>query len=324
MQLFIDRTAPWQAKPVQTGPNPGATPGAKSTPLVTFPNAPTANTQIDDTWAAIPGNENGLIVKVDLSYANFQATDSLTLYAAGTRTEPPQVAPIFDEVVPASGEVPIPISVLRAVTTGRVQIWFRLTDLAGNFSNYSVNYRNVRFLPLPVLGDPVVPSAADGLVGLDDVIAGVTVRVARPTNALNTDSVSLTWGDEAAQDLPFNALTELIFTIPWAKLQNEYFSKQTGTVYELPVLVKADLMRGGGSISSSETTVNTDYSVVGNPYPIDLVNPPGEFNPELKELIVRGQAPVIDNTLGPQDVNQTATIFIDLAIYGRIRNRVTW
>ncbi|MHC8333242.1 hypothetical protein [Pseudomonas sp. LB3P25] len=313
MQGFIDRTAPWQAKPVQTGPNPGATPGAKSTPLVTFPNALTPSTQIDDTWAAIPGNANGLIVKVDLTYANFQATDRLTLYAAGTRTEPPQVAPIFDAVVPANGEVPIPIPVLRDVTTGRVQIWFRLTDVAGNFSNYSVNYRNVRFLPLPVLGDPVVPSAADGLVDLNDVRAGVTVRVARPTNALNTDSVSLKWGDEAAEDLTFNALNELIFTIPWAKLQNEYFPKQTGTVYELPVLVKADLMRGGSSISSSQTTVNTDYSVVGNPYPVDPVIPPGEFNPELKTLIVRGQPPVLDNTLGPQDVNQEATIFIDIS-----------
>ncbi|KJZ65434.1 hypothetical protein [Pseudomonas fluorescens] len=311
-QLFIDRTAPWQAKPVQTGPNPGATPGAKSTPLVTFPNAPTPSTLIDDTWAVLPGNANGLIVDVDLTYPNFQATDRLTLYAAGTRTDPPQVAPIFDAVVPPDGEVTIPIPVLRAVTTGRVQIWFRLTDVAGNFSNYSVNYRNLRFLPLPVLGDPVVPSASDGLVDLNDVRAGVTVRVARPTDALNTDSVSLKWGDETAEDLPFNTLNELIFTIPWAKLRNEYFSKQIGTVYELPVLVKADLMRGGSSISDSQTTVNTDYSVAGTPYPVDLINPPGEFNTEFKQLIVRGQPPVVDNTLGPQDVNQTATIYIDL------------
>jgi len=312
-QFFIDRTAPWQAKPVQTGPNPGATPGAKSIPLVTFPNAPTASTQINDAWVALPGNENGLKVKVDLTYANFQATDRLTLYAAGTRTEPPQVTPVFDAVVPADGEVLIPISALRAVTTGRIQIWFRLTDVAGNFSNYSANYRNVQFLPLPVLGNPVVPSAADGLVDLDDVRAGVTVRVMRPTNALNTDSVSLKWGDEAAEDLPFNTLNELIFTIPWAKLQNEYFSKQTGTNFELPVVVKADLMRGGSSISTSQTTANTDYSVVGNPYPEDTVNPPGEFNSELKQLVVRGQAPITDNVLGPQDVNQTATIFIDLS-----------
>jgi hypothetical protein len=292
MQLFIDRTAPWQAKPVQTGPNPGATPGAKSTPLVAFPNAPTPSTLIDDTWAAMTGNANGLIVKVDLTYPNFQATDRLTLYAAGTRTDPPQVAPIFDAVVPSTGEVPIPIPVLRAVTTGRVQIWFRLTDVADNVSNYSVNYRNVRFLPLPVLGEPVVPAANDGLVDLNDVRAGVTVRVAR---------------------LPFNTLNELIFTIPWAKLRNEYFSKQIGTDYELPVLVKADLMRGGSSISDSQTTVNTDYSVAGAPYPDDLINPPGEFSPELKQLIVRGQPPVVENTLGPQDVNQTAKIYIDLA-----------
>lgn len=313
MEFFIDRTAPWQAKPVQTGTNPGQTPGAKSIPLVTFPNASVPTTPIDDTWAALPGNQNGLIAKVDTTYSNFQATDHLKLYAAGSRTNPPQVPPIHDAAIPANGEVTIPMSVLRAVTTGRVHIWFDITDLAGNVSSTSVSFRNVGFLPVPVLGPPVVPANADGLVDLPDVRAGVTVEVTRPADALNTDSVSLKWGDEAAEDLPFNALTKLIFTIPWAKLQNEYFSKQTGSVYELPVLVKADLMRGGRSVSSSDTTANTDYSVPGPGYTVDPLNPPPEVNPEFKPLIVRGQPPVVDNTLGPQDVNQTATIFIDIS-----------
>lgn len=312
-RFFIDRTAPWQAKPLQTGPNPGATPGAKSTPQVTFPNAPTVGTTIDDTWAAIPGNETGLKVLVDRTYANPQPNDRLTLYAAGTRTDPPTVPPIFDADIPASGEVVIPMATLRQVTTGRVQIWFRLTDVAGNLSNWSANYRNVLFLPLPVLTPPTVPLAeTDNLIDLPDVRKGVMAKIRRPTNTLNTDSVSLAWGDEAPEDIPFGALTDLTFTIPWSKLQNEYFSKQNGTDYVLPVEVKADLMRGGVSISTSKTEVGTDYSVVGAPYPEDTTNPPGEVNSELRPLIVRGQPPVVDNTLGPQDVNQTAKIFIDL------------
>ncbi|HJR31174.1 MAG TPA: hypothetical protein VJ889_20875 [Pseudomonas sp.] len=316
MQFFIDRTAPWQAKPVQTGPNPGQTPGVKSIPLVTFPNASVPTTPIDDAWAALPGNQSGLIAKVDTTYSNFQATDHLKLYAAGSRTNPPQVPPIHDAAIPANGEVTIPMPVLRAVTTGRVHIWFDIADAADNVSSTSVSFRNVGFLPVPVLGPPVVPANADGLVDLPDVRAGVTVEVTRPADALNTDSVSLKWGDEAAEDLPFNALTKLIFTIPWTKLQNEYFSKQTGSVYELPVLVKADLMRGGSSVSSSDTTANTDYSVPGPGYTVDPLIPPPEVNPEFKPLIVRGQPPVVDNTLGPQDVNQTAIAHIDVSPAG--------
>lgn len=312
VQFFIDRTAPWQAKPIQTGPNPGATPGAKGTPLVTFPNAPTVGTTIDDAFAA--ANPNGLKVLVNTTYANYQTTDRLTLYAAGTRTDPPAVPPIYDAAIPVSGEVEIPLSALRAVTTGRVQIWFRLTDVSGNFSNWSVNYRNVLFLPLPILATPLIPLAErDNLIDLPDVRTGVSVMVLRPTNALNTDSVSLAWGDEAPEDLPFLTNASLTFQIPWSKLSNEYFSKFVDPDFILPVVVKADLMRGGSSISTSQKVINSDYSVVGNPYPVDPVNPPEDINSELKPLTVRGQPPVVDNTLGPQDVNQTATINIDLS-----------
>ncbi|WP_025109931.1 hypothetical protein [Pseudomonas sp. H1h] len=312
VQFFIDRTAPWQAKPTQTGPNPGATPGAKSVPLVTFPNAPGVGTTIDDEFAA--NNPNGLKVAIDTTYSNFQTTDRLTLYAAGTRTDPPAVAPIWDAPIPVSGEVEVPLHVLRAVITGRVQIWFRLTDVSGNFSSWSVNYRNVLFLPLPILASPIIPLAErDNLIDLPDVRLGVTVMVLRPTNTLNTDIVSLQWGSQTAQDRSFGSDSSVTFVISWATLSAEYFLNQTGTNFEVPVIVTADLLRGGISISTSSKLINTDYSVVGNPYPIDPVNPPDEVNPELKPLIVRGQPPVVDNLLGPQDVNQTATIYIDLS-----------
>lgn len=316
IQLFIDRTAPYQAKPLRTGPIPGTQPGVKGTPLVSFPNAP-AGTRLDDAWALIPGNTPGLKVVPGAAYDNPRPDDRLTLYADGTRTDPPAVPPIFDDAMPVSGEVVIPMDIIRGVTTGRLQVWFRITDVAGNFSNYSVSYRDVLFLPQPVLAPPIVLLAstpADNLIDLVDVRSpqGIQVRVNRPTNTLNTDSISLAWGDEAPEDLPFGTANSLTFTVPWSKLSSEYLDKQSGTVWVVPVTVTADLMRGGSSISNSDITVNTDYSVPGNPYPIDPVNPPPEVNPELKALIVRGQAPVTDNVLGPQDANQTATAFIDL------------
>lgn len=219
--------------------------------------------------------------------------------------------------MPVGGEVVIPMSTIRSVTTGRLQVWFRITDVAGNFSNYSVNFRDVLFLPLPILAPPIVLLAstpADNVIDLDDVRSpqGIQVRVNRPTNSLNTDGISLAWGDEAAEDLLFGTANFLLFTIPWSKLSSEYLDKQSGTNWVVPVTVTADLMRGGSSISTSDVTVDTDYSVPGNPYPIDPVNPPPDVNPELKPLIVRGQAPVIDNQLGPQDINQTARVVIDL------------
>ncbi|MGF6113282.1 hypothetical protein [Pseudomonas frederiksbergensis] len=316
VQFFVDRTAPYQAKPSQTGTLPGTQPGVKGTPAVTFPNAP-VGTRLDDAWASIPANAAGLRVVPGVAYANPQPDDRLTLYADGTRTDPPAVPPIFDAAMPVGGEVVIPMSTIRSVTTGRLQVWFRITDVAGNFSNYSVNFRDVLFLPLPILAPPIVLLAstpADNVIDLDDVRSpqGIQVRVNRPTNSLNTDGISLAWGDEAAEDLLFGTANFLLFTIPWSKLSSEYLDKQSGTNWVVPVTVTADLMRGGSSISTSDVTVDTDYSVPGNPYPIDPVNPPPDVNPELKPLIVRGQAPVIDNQLGPQDINQTARVVIDL------------
>ncbi|QAX85236.1 hypothetical protein C2E19_15845 [Pseudomonas sp. DTU12.3] len=308
-QLFIDRTAVGQAKPLQTGTNPGQTPGAKTPPVFTFPNAPG---DLDDTWANLPGNAAGLRVAIDRSYANPQPDDHVTLYVAGQRTNPPQVAPFFDGPMPANGEVVIPTVELRKVVTGRVFIWFIITDVAGNVSAWAVNFRNVRFLPLPKLGVVTVPANADGLIELKDARAGVTVEVTRLVDTLNTDVVSLKWGAQPARDLPFGALTKLVFQIAWADLSTEYFANQTGTDYEVDALVKADLMRAGLSIDDNLITVKTDFST-HPPYTVDPTTPPPEVNPEFRPLIVRGQPPVVDNTLGPQDVNQTATALIDLS-----------
>lgn len=305
----IDRTAPWQAKPIQTGPNPGQTPGTKSTPPVKFPNAPG---DLDDTWANLPGSAMGLRVEIDTNYPNAQPTDRVRLYVAGQRSNPPQVPPFYDDVMPVSGEVVISTAELRKITTGRAFIWFIITDDAGNDSAWSVNFKNTRFLPLPELGPLVVPANTDGLIDLKDARAGVTVEVDRPVDALNDDEVSVKWGAQSAQDLPFGILNKLFFTIRWADLNTEYFANQSGTVYEVDVLVRADLMRGNVSVSDVDTTVSTDFST-NPPYIVDPSNPPPEINPEFKALIVRGQAPVMDNVLGPHDANQTAKAHIDVS-----------
>jgi hypothetical protein len=309
MRFFIDRTAPWQAKPIQTAPNPGQRPGLKSPPAVSFPNAPG---DLDDTWAALPGSSMGLRVAINNTYPNAQPDDHVRLYVANQRTNPPQVAPFFDAAMPANGEVVIPTAVLRNITSGRAFIWFIIIDAAGNESAWSVNFKNTRFLPLPVLGPLRVPANDDGLIDLNDARAGVTVEVDRPVNALNDDEVSLKWGNQPAQDLPFGTLNKLIFTIPWLDLSTEYFDNQTGQIYEVPVLVRADLMRNLVSVSDVDTRVNTDFSA-HPPYIVDPIDPPPAVNPEFQAAIVRGQAPVTDNVLGPHDANQTATIFIDVS-----------
>lgn len=307
--FFIDRTAPWQAKPVQTGANPGQTPGAKTIPPATFPNAPS---DLDDAWANLPGSSMGLRVAIGTAYPDPQPTDRVRLYVANQRTNPPQVSPFYDDVMPSNGEVVIPTAELRKITSGRVFIWFIITDDAGNESAWGVYFKNTRFLPLPKLGPLVVPANTDGLIDLKDARAAVTVVVDRPVDALNDDEVSVKWGAQPAQDLPFGTLTKLIFTIPWADLSKQYFDNQTGTDYELDVLVKADLMRANVSVSDVDTTVNTDFST-NPPYIVDPANPPPEDNSEFKPLIVRGQAPVTDNVLGPHDANQTATAHIDVS-----------
>jgi hypothetical protein len=309
MQFFIDRTGAWQAKPAQTGTNPGQIPGVRTIPPATFPNAPG---DLDDTWASQPGNAAGLQVKVDTSFSNAVAPHTLRLYVAGQRTNPPQVPAFYDGPMPAGGDVVIPVTELRKVTTGRVFIWFIISDEAGNESAWGVFFRNVRFLPLPKLGVITVPVNEDGLIDLKDARAGVKVKVSRLPNTIGTDAVSLTYGTQPAQDLPFNGLSELEFTIPWSSLSKEYFDNQTGTNFELEVVVKADLMRGGLSIDTGAITVKTDFST-HPPYIVDPLIPPPEVNPEFRKAIVRGQAPVTDNLLGPHDVDQEATAFIDVS-----------
>ncbi|WP_339496021.1 hypothetical protein [Pseudomonas sp. RA_105y_Pfl2_P56] len=309
MQFFIDRTGAWQAKPAQTGTNPGQIPGAKTIPPATFPNAPG---DLDDTWANLPGNSGGLQVVIDTSYPNAQPDDTLTLYVAGIRTNPPQVPPFFEGPMPTDGKLSIPTAELRKVTSGRVFIWFIISDAASNQSAWGAYYRNVRFLPLPKLGVITVPANEDGLIDLQDARTGVKVKVSRLVDTLDTDGVSLTYGTQPAQDLQFNALQELEFTIPWASLSKQYFDNQTGTNFELDVVVKADLMRSNLSIDDGTITVKTDFST-HPPYTVDPANPPLEVNSEFKKLIVRGQAPVTDNVLGPHDVNQTAKAHIDVS-----------
>jgi hypothetical protein len=309
VEYRIDRTAPWQAKPIQTAPNPGQRPGAKSIPAVSFPNAPG---DLDDTWAALPGSAMGLRVVINTTYANAQPDDHVRLYVANQRSNPPEVPAFFDDPMPTNGEVLIPTAELRKITSGRAFIWFEIEDAAGNISATSVSFKNTRFLPLPSLGPLRVPANNDGLINLDDARTGVTVEVDRPVNALNTDEVSAKWGSQPAQDLPFGILNKLVFTIPWGDLSKEYFDNQTGQIYEVPVQVTADLMRNNISVSDVDTSVNTDFST-HPPYIVDPINPPPVVNPEFQLAIVRGQAPVTDNVLGPHDANQTATIFIDVS-----------
>ncbi|MCE6980917.1 hypothetical protein EI534_26820 [Pseudomonas frederiksbergensis] len=254
----------------------------------------------------------GLRIAIDTTYPNAQSTDRVRLYVANQRTNPPQVPPFYDNAMPGGGEVVIPTAELRKITSGRCFIWFIIIDDAGNESAWGVYFKNTRFLPLPKLGPLVVPANTDGLIDLKDARAGVTVEVTRPVDALDDDEVSVKWESQPAQDLPFGTATKLTFTIPWADLSTEYFDNQTGTDYELDVLVRADLMRANVSVSDVDTTVNTDFST-NPPYTVDPLDPPPEVNPEFKALIVRGQAPVTDNVLGPHDANQTATAHIDVS-----------
>lgn len=305
----IDRTAPWQAKPIQTAPNPGQRPGKKDIPKVSFANAAPV---LDDNWANAPGNSTGLRVLIDTIYPNAQPDDRLRLYQAGQRTNPPQVPPFFDGPMPANGEVIIPLVELRKITTGRLFVWFMIIDAAGNESAWGVIFNDTRFLPLPALGPLRVPANDDGLIELNDARATVTAEIDRPVNALNDDEVSVAWGSQPAQDLPFGALNKLVFNIPWLDLITEYSDNQSGDVYEVPVLVRADLMRANVSVSNVDTTVNTDFST-HPPYIPDPLDPPPAVNPEFKPAIVRGQAPVTDNVLGPHDANQTATLYVDVS-----------
>lgn len=72
-------------------------------PPATFPNAPG---DLDDTWAGQPGNEGGLQVQIDTGYANVQPDDTLTLYVADTRTNPPQVPPFSTDRCPPMASCP--------------------------------------------------------------------------------------------------------------------------------------------------------------------------------------------------------------------------
>lgn len=311
-RFYIDRKAPYQDKPDQLGPVPGVNPGFKNRPTaLTYTNLPVGTT-VDETWAT--ANSGGLVFDI-ADFADSRGDDIISIYMAPTITNPPVTEALyFEGAVPTNRQGIIPVEDLRNYIGSRFTVWYKLTDIAGNVSNYSPGIsRNIVFAPLPKLGPISVPLAddpvSDRLITLADARTGVTAVIARPANTLATDTLSFKWGGQAPIDTDFLTHTSLTIPVPYLVMSDEYFSTLIEPTWENPVKLTAVLIRNAVQIDTVTLDIFADFSVIGAP---GIGDPPPLINPILKKLIVRGQAPITDNTLGQQDVEQTAKMHLTL------------
>jgi hypothetical protein len=302
-EIIIDRRAHYQATPG----------GAKTRPV---------SAVIDPPFTAYPGvidetylsSLTGAVMKVTVPIDQFAVGDQVFFYISREYSlqnpEPPLNPGPY--LLPANGVLEIPAATLRNLPANAIYLYYKFIDAVGNESALSQAIPlTVSFMPLPVLDPPIVPLArdvTDKLIDLKDcgVAGGVTVEVDRVNDVLDNDEVKLEWNATLIDILPFGSNAKLIFPVPYVDIFNDYYKDGEDTTIDVPVKVKASLLRGQPTISTSDVDI---FSNIYYPGPINPVDPAPPNN-ELEKPHITSTS--VNDVLEPEDHNKNATVTIDL------------
>lgn len=217
----------------------------------------------------------------------------------------PETPTVEVEVTPENINLqPFPIAVPAGLLRdGQFRVVSKLLDRSGNVGRESTSRDvEIRLTVGPVLPAPVVPLASDGLIDLQEARGLVTVEVPQITQALAGDSIQVYWNDRPLALWPVPATPQWPATVivPWATITADGFVG--------PVLrsVRYELVQNAGRSPSPVIQVNVDLRVAG-PDP----QGPGEVNPQLAPVVVRGRT--ADNVLGLADVG--LAVMVDVELY---------
>ncbi|MDN3219533.1 hypothetical protein [Pseudomonas nunensis] len=301
--IFVDTYAPFH--------NKGSVRPLQPTRL-DFPLAPGA--VIDSAYLATIAT-TGMVFTLPVTDTDwdFKPTDKAFIYLSSSLRPSRQLTPtLVVNPVPTDGRVSIPAADVARLANGTVWLIMAYEDAAGNRSlDMLAQSRTVRFVPLPVLGPPIIDAAStagDNLIDLADVRfylpGGLPIRVVRPLNTEDTDRASVHF--EGFDSIPltpasqaFGTNSELTFTIAWADLKVIYFSLTGGDpdAREVNAPVLWTWTRGTDAKDSPKATPDLDFSYPGEENPDE----PGLINRNLAQVEVRG-AVSAPNILNPDDL----------------------
>jgi len=298
----VDRRAPHQALPGGSKVRP---------PQVTLPPLSPGDL-IDDAF--IDRNPDGMDITVAITHQNPLPTDRIRFYIA-ERYQSNNPSPALYEGLLGTGLINIPLVKVRTIDPRANYAFYELFDGVGtgdvgNVSNLSTaKGLKVRFAPLPVLGEPVVPLAVtDKLIDIKDCRepGGVTVEVKRPVNVLPTDEVRCWWNGINLGEFEFEAFDPLIIKVLFSDIYKDYYKDGDDTETNVPVKVKCELLRGVPVIDMQEINIESNLYYPG---PINPTDPDPE-NLELDPPHITSST--VDDVLEPVDYNKPHTVSIEL------------
>jgi len=214
------------------------------------------------------------------------------------------------ESVPVSeapATVHVPAEVVQATGDGGCYLSYRVRDKAGNVSRTAHARLAVALGPLPTnLPPPRVPSADDGVVSLDDAVAGVYVVIDAFDNPKPTDRLEVAWGGTwlGESTLGVEPHFPLMLAVPRQVLRDTYGAAE-GAV---PTQVAYRVKRGDLSFDAPAIMVDVDFSHAGP----ELPDWPELVNPELSAPRVFGAVSNQLNVLSRADDGQAAAVRFDL------------
>ncbi|MDR6917356.1 hypothetical protein J2X66_004235 [Pseudomonas sp. 3296] len=310
-EVASDQTAPFHLK------NPRRE--VRPTPAPTFVNRPAdPQVTVNEAWRALPANAN-LNLAMNVGYALRRLDDHLRVWLVSSTGT--QRVLVWDDVVPASGAISIPNTVLSQLPNGRVNVLYDWSDVSGNRSLESVStaFLTLALAQIPVLTKaPLVPKTDPNYstsLFLDDFVDGITAIVENAfiQNAEPGDHVHLVLED-AADATNYLELTpqpwanaNLTFPLAYTDLAQLFADSDKPKA----VTIKSVITRTGmiPDVESREATIMLAFDYAGPPNP-DI---PDLNNPAMQLPVVTGASGTA-NSLLPGDRDKAGTFKVVFAL----------
>ncbi|CAK9887792.1 MULTISPECIES: hypothetical protein [Pseudomonas] len=188
---------------------------------------------------------------------------------------------------------------LQTLSPGYVELWIKVTDRAGNESQFSNPQGMVLSLePGPAdLEPPVVPDAP---IDLQEARNRVLVEVPAYTNWRSGDMVHVYWGETVIGAFTTNDLD--VWPLP-AYARFEIVDQPEPYTAKVKYIVTR-----GRTYPSLVAEVEVDTSRVGPPNPDD----PEPVNPNLEPALLIGPVSGLENELTPEDKDEDVTVTVQV------------
>lgn len=268
-----------------------------------------AQSIIDNGITPAALNADGDLAGLMPSYLNRERGDRVQpiLQHGITSVEYTMATSVFTIQTDGSESVPFIIKGddLRALANAPYNIYYRVTDRAGNISDVSAAQAIILLLAgVPeTFEPPLVPAFDDGLINEADARAPVIVQIPPYTDVEVGDQIAVLWGSETLARV--TVLQEDLGEDPLLNIPVPYSAIQAAGNGNVDVTY--DVYRSSVYLGRPETPtpVVVDITIPGGPDP----EPGDPWNGALSSLTVRSDSGQ-ENLIDPADLLQPATITV--------------